>query len=176
MAASDPAPTSEKPDHDWMNRAADALLWVEHAAYVALGFMLCITALVALAGAAMLLVQGIADWSGTKTIFAIIDRLLFVLMLIEIMHTVRASLSSGSLSCEPFLVVGLIASIRRVLVITLESSGLSHDDTGSPAAGHLFQAAMIELCVLGMLILVMVISIYVLHQTRKGRHTGTGAS
>jgi len=170
MAAIDPAPTLEKPDHDWMNRAADALLWVEHAAYVALGFMLCITALVALAGAAMLLIQGIADWSQTSTIFRIIDRLLFVLMLIEIMHTVRASLSSGSLSCEPFLVVGLIASIRRVLVITLESSDLSRGATGAPEAEHLFRAAMIELGVLGMLILVMVVSIYVLHQTRKRSH------
>jgi len=174
MAAIDPAPTLDKPDHGWMNRAADILLWVEHAAYVALGLMLCITALVALAGAAMLLVQGIADWSGTKTIFVIVDRLLFVLMLIEIMHTVRASLSSGSLSCEPFLVVGLIASIRRVLVITLESSDLSHNATGSPAAESLFRATMIELGVLGMLILVMVTSIYVLHQTRKRSPKTTG--
>jgi uncharacterized membrane protein (DUF373 family) len=176
MAAIDPAPTVEKPDHDWMNRAADALLWVEHAAYVALGFMLFITALVALAGAAMLLIQGIVDWSGTKTIFLIIDRLLFVLMLIEIMHTVRASLSSGSLSCEPFLVVGLIASIRRVLVITLESSGLSRSATGAPEAESLFSAHMIELGVLGMLILVMVVSIYVLHQTRKRSHPSSAGS
>jgi uncharacterized membrane protein (DUF373 family) len=176
MAAIDPAPTLDKPNHGWMNRAADILLWVEHAAYVALGLMLCITAMVALAGAAMLLVQGIADWSGTKTIFVIVDRLLFVLMLIEIMHTVRASLSSGSLSCEPFLVVGLIASIRRVLVITLESSDLSHNATGSPAAESLFRAAMIELGVLGMLILVMVISIFVLHQTRKPSTVASAAT
>jgi len=170
MAAGETTNTIDKPDHGWMNRAADFLLWVEHAAYVALGLLLCITAMVALAGATLLLIQGIADWSGTKTIFAIIDRLLFVLMLIEIMHTVRASLSSGSLSCEPFLVVGLIASIRRVLVITLESSDLSRNDTGAPAAEHLFRAAMIELGVLGMLILVMVTSIFVLHQTRRRPH------
>ena len=55
-----------------------------------------------------------------------------------------------------------------MLVITLESSDLSHNANGSPASEHLFRAAMIELGVLGMLILVMVVSIYVLHQTRKG--------
>ena len=33
----------------------------------------------------------------------------------------RVSFNQGALVCEPFLVVGLIASIRRVLVITLES-------------------------------------------------------
>ncbi len=174
--AADPTHGIEKPDAGWMNQAADFLLWVEHAAYVALGLLLCITAMVALAGATLLLIQGVADWSSTKTIFTIIDRLLFVLMLIEIMHTVRASLSSGSLSCEPFLVVGLIASIRRVLVITLESSDLSHNATGSPAAESLFRAAMIELGVLGMLILVMVISIYVLHQTRKHSSVGSAAT
>ncbi len=157
-----------EPLQSWMKSAAALFLWAEHVAYMALGLLLAITALMALAGAAALLVQGIGDWSGTKTIFDIMERLLFVLMLIEIMHTVRASLSSGTLSSEPFLVVGLIASIRRVLVITLESSDLSHNANGSPASEHLFRAAMIELGVLGMLILVMVVSIYVLHQTRKG--------
>jgi hypothetical protein len=49
----------------------------------------------------------------------------------------------------------------------LESSDLSHNATGSPAAESRFRAAIIELGVLGMLILVMVTSIYVLHQTRK---------
>ena len=41
-------------------------------------------------------------------------------MVIEILHTVRVSFTEGALVSEPFLVVGLIASIRRVLVITLE--------------------------------------------------------
>jgi uncharacterized membrane protein (DUF373 family) len=151
----------------WTDYAADLFIWVEHAAYAALGVLLCVTALVALAGAAVQLFQGMADWTGTKAIFSIIDRLLFVLMLIEIMHTVRASLSSGSLSCEPFLVVGLIASVRRVLVITLETSDSTRSLNGSPVSEQVFRASMIELAVLGMLILVMVMSIYVLHQTRK---------
>ena len=43
-------------------------------------------------------------------------------MVVEVMHTVRVSFRSGTLVCEPFLIVGLIASIRRVLVITLETS------------------------------------------------------
>ena len=47
-----------------------------------------------------------------------IDRILLVFMVIEILHTVRVSFNEGALVCEPFLIVGLIASIRRVLVIT----------------------------------------------------------
>ncbi len=46
-------------------------------------------------------------------------------MLVEILHTVRISIRSHVLVTEPFLVVGLIASIRRILVITLEAATLT---------------------------------------------------
>src|SRR5580658_7333472 len=94
---------------------------VEHGLYVALAALLCATSLLALADAAVTLWSGLGDWTGTISVFVVIDRLLVVLMLIEILHTVHVSVRSGALTCEPFLVVGLIASIRRDLVITLES-------------------------------------------------------
>jgi len=73
------------------------------------------------------------------------------------------------LTCEPFLVVGLIACIRRMLVITLESSQAK----GAPASDGpaLFQSSMIELGVLGALILVMVISIYLVRRASDGGGT-----
>jgi uncharacterized membrane protein (DUF373 family) len=149
----------------WMRMSATSFIAVEHTAYIALGFLLSATALLALAGGALVLWDGLSDWSNTRTIFNVIDRLLFVLMLIEILHTVRASVRSGALTCEPFLVVGLIASIRRVLVITLQSSEAAKQGTLSDAAMRTFGASMIELCVLAVLILVMVGSIRLL-QTR----------
>ena len=48
-----------------------------------------------------------------------------VLMLVEILHTVRISIRSHFLVTEPFLVLGLIAAIRRILVITLEAANLT---------------------------------------------------
>ena len=151
----------------WMRLFATAFIAVEHAAYVALGMLLSATALLALAGGAMVLWNGLDDWSNTRTIFDVIDRLLFVLMLIEILHTVRASVRSGALNCEPFLIVGLIATIRRVLVITLKSSEASKQDTMSDGATRLFGASMIELMVLALLIVVMVGSIRLLKGTRQ---------
>ncbi len=159
--------SDEEPLSDSLRLAVRSFLWVEHAAYIALGLLLSATALMALAGGAMLLVSGLADWSSTKTIFGIIDRLLFVLMLIEILHTVRASVRSGALNCEPFLVVGLIASIRRVLVITLKSSEASKQDNMPDGALRLFSASMAELLVLAVLILVMVGSIRLLQARSK---------
>jgi uncharacterized membrane protein (DUF373 family) len=55
------------------------------------------------------------------------NELLIVLMLVEILHTVRISIRSHVLVAELFWVVGLIASIRRILVITLKAATLTKE-------------------------------------------------
>ncbi len=150
-------------------RSSELFLMVEHALYVALGLVLSVTALAALADVVYTLWDGVAAWNGPGALLVTVDRLLFVLMLTEILHTVRVSIKSGALTCEPFLIVGLIACIRRVLVITLESSQTKDvPKAGDPA---LFQSSMIELGVLGALILVMVISIYLVRRASDGGET-----
>ena len=62
-----------------------------------------------------------SSWPKTDNIFLIVDKLLFTLMLVEILHTVRQSItSSDQITVEPFLIVGLIASVRRILIVTVE--------------------------------------------------------
>lgn len=46
-----------------------------------------------------------------------LDQVLLVLILVEIVHTVVLSLRSHTLQPEPFIVVALIASIRKLLFI-----------------------------------------------------------
>jgi phosphate starvation-inducible membrane PsiE len=111
--------------------------------------------------------DAVNSYGQADAIVIAIDRLLFVLMLVEILHTVRVSFRSGTLICEPFLIVGLIASIRRVLVITLESSQVNEPGKWSPERGELLHATMLELAILGGLILVMVISIWILRHSEK---------
>ena len=146
--------------------STDLFLHIELVVYVALGALLSITALLTLASAALLLLEGMRDWNSTSAIFLIVDRLMFVLMLIEILHTVRGSVRSGAITPEPFLIIGLIASIRNVIVITLKSSGITAEGVGSIDGEKLFRSSIVELAVLGALILIFVISIYML---RRGR-------
>jgi hypothetical protein len=61
----------------------------------------------------------------------------------------------------------LIASIRRVLVITLKSSQASEPGRLTPEAEAVLHSANLELLVLAVLILVMVISIYLLRRSVK---------
>ncbi len=160
-----------EPGPDSLVRAASlGFLRVEHLLYVALGVLLALVAVAALGHAAYDAARSLGDWGGGG-IFAVIDQLLFVLMLVEILHTVRVSLRSGTLNAEPFLIVGLIASIRRVLVITLESSGAAKDHlTGDPEVT--FRASMTELVVLSLLILVMVVSIFLVRRSTAWRTPG----
>ena len=61
---------------------------------------------------------------------------------------------------EPFLVVGLIGSIRRILAITLEAATLAKEGAWTTeGASGIFHSSMIELGLLGLLVLVLVVSI-----------------
>ncbi len=138
---------------------------VEHAVSLALGALLAIAAVLALVSSAAAVWSAIGDWRGGEGVVRAVDRMLFVLMVIEILHTVRMSLRSGVLTVEPFLVVGVIASIRRVLVITLETANAGQGGGAADRGGAGFQSSMIELAVLGGLILVMVAAIFLLHRS-----------
>jgi uncharacterized membrane protein (DUF373 family) len=82
------------------------------------------------------------------------------LMIIEILSTVQVSFREHVLTPEPFLVVGLIAAIRRVLVITAEFSSPSEIEDAA------FRNAMLELGLLTVLIFSLVFSLYFVKKNR----------
>ena len=173
--AADKAGSPAPPGHAEFRRSADVIQGAERGVYAIIGAMLVLALLIALAGAGNMLWAGARDWTGTDAIVHIIDRLLFVLMLVEILHTVHASLRAGTLVCEPFLIVGLIACIRRMLVITLETSRITQPGQWTADALPLFQASMVELGVLALLIVVLVGSIRVIRAVREPRAAAGGA-
>jgi uncharacterized membrane protein (DUF373 family) len=101
-----------------------SILLLEHAqdvVTVAVGIVLIVVS-------AVLLVSGIADFVHALTaarvlsagsiiaaVTALLDEVLLVLILIEIVHTVVLSLYSHRLVAQPFIVVGLVAVIRKIL-------------------------------------------------------------
>ena len=162
-----PARPARLPFSGQFRRSADIIQSAERGVYAIIGIMLVVALLIALAGAGDTLWTGLQDWTGTDATVHIIDRLLFVLMLVEILHTVHASLRAGTLVCEPFLIVGLIACIRRMLVITLETSQITKPGQWTPDSRPLFNAAMLELGVLAVLIVVLVGSIRVIRDAAR---------
>jgi uncharacterized membrane protein (DUF373 family) len=74
--------------------------------------------------AAVLIVSGLIGFAGdlaTENVLAaatgLLDRLLLVLIVAEIVHTVVLSLRAHRLVAQPFIVVGLVAVIRKILLV-----------------------------------------------------------
>jgi uncharacterized membrane protein (DUF373 family) len=103
-----------------------ATIWVlEHAQ----DFVSLVVGVVLLGLAAVLLVSGIADFVkqvGNSSIntagITLLDRILLVLILVEIVHTVIISLRAHRLIAQPFIVIGLVAVIRKILLILSNAS------------------------------------------------------
>jgi hypothetical protein len=131
----------------------------EIAIYSTLALLLTITVLAGIASASKLLWDALAHWSIATQTLRVLNELLIVLMLVEILHTVRISIRSHVLVTEPFLVVRLIASIRRVLVISLEMATLSKEGSWPQQGDSIFRSSTVELALLGLLIFLLVYSI-----------------
>lgn len=140
---------------------------VEHWITIGIGAILVVATLLLLTGTLAGVWDAARHWPVTDNIFLIVDKLLFTLMLVEILHTVRQSIASDQIAIEPFLIVGLIACVRRILIVTVEVSNQAKDQDQM----H-FDHAMVELGVLGGLTLVLIVSIYL---SRRSRGVKTNA-
>jgi phosphate-starvation-inducible protein E len=143
----------------------DYLVKAEVFIYSVLAVLLFITALATVANAGKILWDGLGHWAIAAETLLVLDELLVVLMIVEILHTVRLSLRSHILVAEPFLIVGLIASVRRILVISLEVATRTKGGTWSADTASMFRASMLELGLLGLLILILVFSITLLRRS-----------
>jgi uncharacterized membrane protein (DUF373 family) len=139
---------------------------IETAIYAFLGLLLAAAGILAIIGSVPLLASGVRDLTGTASILQLIDRLLLVLMLVELMHTVRISIRSHALVIEPFLIIGLIAIIRRILVLTLHTETYTGNAPWTPDVEAHFRASMIEACILALLVVVLITSIYIVSKIK----------
>ena len=92
----------DRPDHDTTRVAAFAatvFLKIEVIAYIVLGLLLGVTALLGVVNACVSLSHTVLAHADAEGIVETVNRLLFVLMVVEILHTVRVSFREGTLVC-----------------------------------------------------------------------------
>jgi hypothetical protein len=152
------------------DRSSQYLHLLEAALYIAVGILLAAAAIAVLFDATAILWRGIASRSLVGYGLQALDQLLFVLVLVEFLHTVRISIRAEEIMIEPFLIVGLIASVRRVLVITMQAAKLTEEGHSGPEMVLTFRNSMIELALLGVMVLVFVLSIYLLRRASPQRN------
>jgi uncharacterized membrane protein (DUF373 family) len=112
------------------------------------------------AGAALLLVTTLVEGGENllegryhEVALTLLDRVLLALMLAEILYTLVRFAREGSLEATPFLVIGIIAAVRRVLVLTAEA--VEKFDLADPA----FLAVLAELGLLALLVVAFALAI-----------------
>jgi uncharacterized membrane protein (DUF373 family) len=127
---------------------------VEDIAYVALGLILAVSAMALVGTVALALGQALLAANLSDKIVELLDQVLLILMIVEILYTVQVSFREHILVAEPFLIVGLIAAVRRVLILTAEFS------KPAEVVEATFRNAMFELGLLTVLILALVFSLF----------------
>lgn len=137
---------------------ARAFTWVEDVVYVGLGVLLAVSAVVLLGSSIVSFAHELMQASLPSAITNVLDRLLLVLVIIELLYTVQVSFREHTLTPEPFLIVSLIAATRRILVLTAAFTGMPERSEAS------FRVAMIELGVLTVMIVALVASLLMLRR------------
>jgi uncharacterized membrane protein (DUF373 family) len=90
----------------------------EEAIYIAVGVVLVASAVSLLVAAGYSLVDGLAGDEGTQSaVEHALDALLLAFIFVELLGAVRTTLVERALVAEPFLLVGIIASIKEIVVL-----------------------------------------------------------
>ncbi len=131
--------------------------WLEDVVYVALGILLALSAAGLLVHGGIDLVRALPRLD-VRAVVALLDQILLALMIVELLYTVKVSFREHTLVAEPFLLVALIAAVRRILVITAEFSAQTRPDD------RIFRQVMAELALLTVLVLALVASVVILRR------------
>ena len=94
---------------------SEQLSLLETILYLSTGFLLGAAALSGVIAAGASVWHQIAERSIADNGFTVLDQLLLVLMLVEILHTVRISIRAKALVVVPFLIGGLAAAYSALV-------------------------------------------------------------
>jgi uncharacterized membrane protein (DUF373 family) len=139
----------------------EGLSLTEDIVYAGLGILLAIVAFALLFAAAKDFGAALLARALPGQVVNLLDQLLLILLIVELLYTVQVSFREHGLLVEPFLVVALIAVIRRILVLTAEISKLPQ--VGGAVFGH----ALTELALLTLMVIVLVVALVMLQRQSK---------
>lgn len=135
---------------------ARAFSGVEDLVHIGLGVLLAASAIALLVTAFVQFGGNIISGGLGFRVIPLLDRILLILLVVELLYTVQVSFRMHAVMPEPFLLVGLIAAIRRVLILTAEfGHGVEKADPAQLVP---------ELAVLSALIVAIALSLFVLRR------------
>jgi uncharacterized membrane protein (DUF373 family) len=147
--------TDEDGSEEDRQRLADRVLSIfEDAVYWAIAVVL-VAGSVALLVAQFNTMLRLRSASASTVMLEILDGLLLIFIFVELLYAVRACLRSHEIVAEPFLIVGILAAIKEIVVLSVEAATLLEK-------GPEFSRAVVEIGVLGAVVLVLALAAFVL--------------
>jgi uncharacterized membrane protein (DUF373 family) len=129
------------------------LIGFEAFLYGAVALLLAAAAVLVLVGTVHELAHSISTSAGAvDTAVTVLDRVLLLLIIAELAYTLRFVLRTHRIAVEPFLFIGLIAVVRRILIVTAQFERL-------PSGGRVLTNFLLELGLLGFLALALAIAV-----------------
>jgi uncharacterized membrane protein (DUF373 family) len=129
---------------------------VQEVVYIIVGLLLVIAAVAVTVGTVEELINSFREATDPVAVgLLVLDRILLLLIVAELLHTLQIVLYEGDIYAEPFLLVGLIAVVRRVVVVTAQV------EQGS---GRALTNLLLELGMLALLALAFGAAIYLLRR------------
>jgi uncharacterized membrane protein (DUF373 family) len=131
-------------------------------------------AVVLVAASAVLLVVAVDelldvfDGLGPDPVVEVLDTLLLLFIFVELLSAVRATVATRGLVAEPFLLVGIIASIKEIVVLSVKAA----EDIGS---GAKFRDQLWEIAVLGGVVLLLGITAWLLRIKEREPEEAAGS-
>jgi len=142
------APSESDREYNARRRLIDVSLGVvEDVIYVGISLLLVTAAGVLLWLSGDRLLDVFDDGSETPVVDTL-DTLLLLFIVVELLSAVRVTITKRELLAEPFLLVGIIASIKEIVVLSVKAA----EDIGT---GEQFRDQMWEIGVLGVVVVLL---------------------
>ena len=147
-------------DEEDRQRVADRVLGLlEDAMYWGIAVVLVVGS-VALLMAQFNTMLRLRNTPASTVMIEILDGLLLIFIFVELLYAVRSCLRSHEIAAEPFLIVGILAGIKEIVVLSVEAATLLDK-------GPAFARAAVEIGVLGGVVLVLALAAFVLRERRQ---------
>ena len=147
--------TNSSSDQSESSKRADAALEAaEKVVYLGIAALLVVASFVLLVVAAKDL-TGVIDDFGTNPVVKALDTLLLLFILVELLAAVRITMAKRELVAEPFLLVGIIASIKEIVVLSVKAAE-------SIGEGQGFEDQLRQIAVLGVVVVLLGVTAWLL--------------
>jgi uncharacterized membrane protein (DUF373 family) len=150
----------DRPPDTARTRIVSTFRFVEQALYLGVAVALAVGGLMLFGVVVRRFALAVHGGRGvSEGIIQLLEGVLLVFILAELIHTIRAVIDENVLRTEPFLIVGIVAAIRRLVVITADAER----HVGEPV----FRDLLLEMTVLSGAVLVLGATIYLVRHTSR---------